>query len=66
MPPAISGKATEILVTAFAPKLVPTDAVYANEAKLRSLAGKDVTAEQIKGTWDTDLAAEIDRERAHK
>lgn len=67
MPASIGEKATEVLVSDFSDTLVPEEAVYINEAQLRSMsADKTVTAAQIKATWDTRLAAEIDKELAGK
>lgn len=65
MDPAIAEKATKVLIEDFSPHLTPAEEVYDNEAKIRSMAqGKTVTAAEIKSTWDTRLAAAIDREFA--
>lgn len=67
VPPAISRKAIDALVADFSSSLVPTPAVYANEAALRSRSeGKTVTPAAIEATWDTHLAAEVEAEMAGK
>jgi len=62
----ISKQATQVLIDDFSPSLVPTEEVYDNEAKIRSLGGKSTTATEIKATWDTRLAADVDRELGSK
>ena len=65
--PSISRKAVDVLIADFSPGLVPTETVYTNEAALRTLAGgKTVTPAEIKATWDTRLAAEVEKEMAGK
>jgi ABC-type nitrate/sulfonate/bicarbonate transport system substrate-binding protein len=65
VPPPIARKAVGALIADFSPTLVPEEAVYRNEAALRTMAGgKPVTAAEIRATWDTRLAAAVEQELA--
>jgi ABC-type nitrate/sulfonate/bicarbonate transport system substrate-binding protein len=65
VPPPLARQAAADLVADFAPSLVPDDAVYRNEAALRTMAGaRTVTADEVRATFDTRLAATVEQELA--
>lgn len=65
--PSIARSATEALVAGLTISLVPTDRIFASEAQIRgSAGGKKLTVSELKSTWDTRLATEVERELAKK
>lgn len=64
MPSSVSLEVTHGLVDVLAPSLVPSPAVFANEAEIRSLGSdKPITAAQVASAWDTRLAAGLQGKR---
>lgn len=65
--PAIARKATDAFVAVLSKHLVPSEAIFAGEARVRSLgSGKKLTVAEIRKTWDTRLAAEVEKQLAQK
>jgi NitT/TauT family transport system substrate-binding protein len=63
MPPEFGKELTSAYLNTIVDNLVPTDKMLEQDARFMSMAvDKTITVEQLKATWDTRLAAEVQKE----
>jgi NitT/TauT family transport system substrate-binding protein len=67
MPPETAAELVNGYVSSIADTLVPTDEMLEQDARFMSMAAdKAITLAQLKSTWDTRLAVEVEKEMLKK
>ena len=65
--PSIAKKSAEVAIASLAPSLLPSEEMYNGEADIETmLSGTPITAARIKAAWDTQIAAEVEKEMSGK